>query len=355
MRPSSSRIVRLGCLPVLAASSASCGAPSTSGPAAPVAPAASASAVSNLPAVRDDAGEGGSASSIPIDAGAPDAVAPEPADEPCPPDMVHVTHDFCPKVERTCRRREYNKPNRITICHSFAPGSTRCLAPRVKLDFCIDKYEYPNREGAHPPWMVSWFDAEATCRNLGKRTCWDYEWVAACEGPDETPFPYGWDRDNTRCNIDNTWIEPRLKDAYSSDPAVSLRELSRLDQSVPSGSMKGCVSGYGVFDLTGNMDEWVTRAERNDHEKSAWAGLKGGAWGHVRNACRPMTTSHPPDFTYYFITFRCCKEPRGVPPFVPPGASPPPTVTPADKAPIPRPIDPPGPSKQKVPPQNRGR
>ena len=45
-----------------------------------------------------------------------------------------------------------------------------------------------------------------------------------------------------------------------------------------------------------------------DHKVSEWAGLKGGAWGHVRNACRPMTTSHPPEFTYYFISFRCCAD-----------------------------------------------
>jgi hypothetical protein len=39
--------------------------------------------------------------------------------------------------------------------------------------------------------------------------------------------------------------------------------------------------------------------------------LKGGAWGHVRNACRPVTTSHPPDFKYYFISFRCCADASG--------------------------------------------
>jgi hypothetical protein len=73
------------------------------------------------------------------------------------------------------------------------------------------------------------------------------------------------------------------------------------------------VSGFGVHDLTGNVDEWVN-AEAT-YKKSKWAGLKGGAWGHVRNACRPMTTSHAPDFTYYFVSFRCCanaaKDPMG--------------------------------------------
>jgi formylglycine-generating enzyme required for sulfatase activity len=268
--------------------------------------------------------------------------------------MVLVEHDFCPRVERRCIRTELNKPNRITLCHAFEKGSTRCVEPRHRLSFCIDKYEYPNKPGEHPSWMVSWYDAEATCRSLGKRTCWDWEWVAACEGPEETPLPYGWDRDNTKCNIDNLWIDPRLSAAHSRDPNVANKELSRLDQSVPSGAMPGCVSGYGVHDLTGNLDEWVTRAERKDQEKSGWAGLKGGAWGHVRNACRPMTTSHPPEFEYYFIGFRCCKDLAGSAGFVPPGSSPPPEVKPEDRAPVPRPIDPPGPSQQKVRPENKG-
>jgi formylglycine-generating enzyme required for sulfatase activity len=264
--------------------------------------------------------------------------------------MVHVEHNYCPDVQRKCVFPEYNRPNRITLCHEFEQGSTKCKTDRHPLSFCIDKYEYPNREGGHPPWMVSWFDAEATCRSLGKRTCWEWEWVAACEGPDETPFPYGWRRDSAKCNIDNLWIEPRLSRAYSKDPEKAIRELSRLDQSVPSGSMPECVSGYGVHDLTGNLDEWVTRAER-DGKKSKWAGLKGGAWGHVRNACRPMTTSHTPEFEYYFISFRCCKDPQGAEPFVPPGSSPPPEVTAEDRAPIPTPINPPGPSEKKVEPR----
>ena len=70
--------------------------------------------------------------------------------------------------------------------------------------------------------------------------------------------------------------------------------------------METCRSGFGVYDLTGNFDEWVLT--ESDRGVSDWAGLKGGAWGHVRNACRPITTSHPPQFTYYFISFRCCKD-----------------------------------------------
>ena len=73
---------------------------------------------------------------------------------------------------------------------------------------------------------------------------------------------------------------------YSKDKDIALRELSRLDQSVPSGSLPTCVSGFGVYDMPGNVDEWVV-SDQAPQEKSKWAGLKGGAWGHVRSQCRP--------------------------------------------------------------------
>jgi formylglycine-generating enzyme required for sulfatase activity len=259
--------------------------------------------------------------------------------------MKLVDTTYCTNMQRTCIEEEYSPQNKITICHKFAQRQ-RCVGREEHRRFCIDEYEYPNQKGAHPTWMVSWYDAQATCASLGKRLCYESEWVSACEGPDHTPFPYGYARDNTKCNIDNQWIQPNLPDVYSKDPQTRLLELSRLDQSAPSGSLPGCVSGFGVRDLTGNFDEWVTVDSYID-DKSGWAGLKGGAWGHVRNACRPMTTSHPPDFTYYFIAFRCCREANGGDPS-PPSYAGAPDVAPENRAPIQDPAYPPGPSSTKV-------
>jgi sulfatase modifying factor 1 len=219
--------------------------------------------------------------------------------------MVLVDTTYCPKPRLRCLKDEYNKPNHLTICHKFAPGQG-CLTQLRRQRFCIDKYEYPNQAGAHPPVMVDWYDAAGACAAAGKRLCWESEWVSACEGPDKHPFPYGDRRDPAQCNIDNPYVEPDLARVYSSDRATQDKELLKLDQSVASGERQGCVSGFGVHDLTGNFDEWVNAEVPRD--KGLWAGLKGGAWGHVRNACRPMTTSHPPEYTYYFISFRCCAD-----------------------------------------------
>jgi hypothetical protein len=300
----------------------------------------------------------------PVDAGSPE-VAPLTATEldaasrpeapveaavasACPSGMLLVDTDYCPRVERKCLDEEYSPQNHIFICHKFA-STQKCQGEVERRRFCIDEYEFPNQKGAHPPWMVSWYDAQATCASIDKRLCYESEWVAACEGPEKLPFPYGYSRDNTKCNIDNQWIKPSLPHVYSKDAGVALRELSRLDQSTPSGAVADCVSGFGVHDMTGNFDEWVTADARHD-DKSEWAALKGGAWGHVRNACRPVTTSHEPDFTYYFITFRCCKDAPGSEAYRPDSGAP--AVDAADRAPIPSPVHPPGPSRIKVAPEH---
>lgn len=252
---------------------------------------------------------------------APGARPPEVDAGPrhCPDDMVYVDTTYCSEIDRRCLDMEHEPINHLDICHAFAPGDQRCRTKARRVDFCIDRYEYPNRAGAHPTWMLDWYEAQATCESKGKRLCWQSEWTAACEGPEHTPFPYGWERDHSKCNMDNFYIEPRRYGPkgqfffYSKNDDVRRDELARLDQSVPSGSMASCRSGFGVFDMPGNLDEWVV-SDEPPREKSRWAGLKGGAWGHVRSQCRPTTYSHDPDFRYYFVGFRCCRDADDAPP-----------------------------------------
>ena len=227
--------------------------------------------------------------------------------------MAFVDVETCPdtpnrKVGLRCKKQSRNNPNNLTICHEFEPGQT-CHVPKRRQRYCIDRFEYPNKKGAHPPVMVNAYDAAALCHQQGKRMCYSSEWTAACEGPSYKPFPYGYARSKEHCNIDNTWIQPKLSKVHHRDDGVRGPELLRLDQSVRSGAMETCKSDFGVYDMTGNFDEWVlTEWTRG---KGKWAGLMGGAWGHVRNACRPITTSHVAHWSYYFISFRCCKAAAG--------------------------------------------
>jgi formylglycine-generating enzyme required for sulfatase activity len=176
------------------------------------------------------------------------------------------------------------------------------------MRFCMDRYEWPNQRGALPPTLVSWHGAVAACKSVGKRLCTAHEFNFACEGEEMRPYPYGFERDARKCNIDRPYVRRTEKllewDACMKSP-VCKAEFEKLDQRVPAGSMPECVSPFGVYDITGNVNEWVERPGEKPPHRS---GLKGGWWGPVRCRCRPMTTIHPEHDYGYEQGFRCCKD-----------------------------------------------
>ncbi|MBH23049.1 MAG: hypothetical protein CMH57_01050 [Myxococcales bacterium] len=265
-------------------------------------------------AQKDAPGQSKPAEEAPAEETSPNKV---PAEEPpqeeedaqvCPEGMAFVDVEYCTKVQETCvRKGEHDRSNHPSICAEYSTERP-CLGEQVHLRFCMDRYEYPNRKGAHPPVMVDAWDAAVLCHREGKRLCWGEEWTAACEGNAQEPFPYGgYTRDPTKCQVDQAWIQPDPPAMVASDPREQDYEMRRLDQSVPSGSMEGCKSEHGIYDLTGNFDEWVALTRNTSRKR--WAGHKGGHWLPVRNACRPTGTGHPEGFLFYAVSFRCCSDP----------------------------------------------
>jgi formylglycine-generating enzyme len=235
-----------------------------------------------------------------------------PMSAACPVDMVEVEGDYCPYVEQKCVR--WLDPVTRLQCAEFDKAATtgKCSMKTDHKHFCVDRYEWPNKAGATPVTMTSWYDAKASCETSGKRLCSDTEWTLSCEGQDRRPYPYGdgYARDDQACNIDKPYILPSAGRMF--DPRTSADELARLDQREPSGTRNSCVSPYGVRDMVGNVDEWVVNVSQAG--KPYQSGLKGGYWGPVRTRCRPMTTAHNETFRYYQIGFRCCGEAHAVEP-----------------------------------------
>jgi hypothetical protein len=223
----------------------------------------------------------------------------------CPEGMLEVEGEYCPdaNVDQKCLR--YIDPEGVfpRRCAEFEK-STKCSGKTMKKHFCIDRYEYPNKVGENPVVMKTWYDAKDACASAGKRLCGDSEWTVACEGQERLPYPYGYDRNSEACNIDKPHPDVNEKALGSNDPKVRDAEAKRLWQGEASGSRPSCVSPYGVFDMTGNVDEWVV----NESGQPFKSGLKGGYWGPVRDRCRPMTTVHAEGFSFYQIGFRCCSD-----------------------------------------------
>ena len=225
----------------------------------------------------------------------------------CQEGMQRVRGAHCPQAEQTCaewadddKSPSANRGMGPLRCATFS--TSKCLSKeRKSMDFCMDTYEWPNKKGELPPIGGTWRDAKTACEGIGKRLCTAQEWTFACEGESVKPYPYGdgMHRDDTACNIDKKSMP---------DPNAPRSEWAAHYRAVPSGSMDRCVSWAGVHDMTGNVDEWVNNVGGRSDGDPYFSGLKGGYWGPVRTRCRPMTTVHGPDFSFYQIGFRCCKD-----------------------------------------------
>jgi formylglycine-generating enzyme required for sulfatase activity len=72
----------------------------------------------------------------------------------------------------------------------------------------------------------------------------------------------------------------------------------------------GCTAGNGVFDLTGNIEEWTRR--RDGGQANFHGNLKGRYWAETRT-CQNSITTHGDTFRFDEIGFRCCREPDAQP------------------------------------------
>lgn len=160
-------------------------------------------------------------------------------------------------------------------------------AKRVYVEeFCIDRYEFPNRKGEKPWINVTYMDAQEECRKVGKRLCKEEEWEKACKGPENFKYPYG-----------NVW---------NPDACVTETKGGTDRTLKPSGSALSCVSGYGVYDMSGNVKEWVSALFMEGLPDRV---LKGGSFARPDYATRCATRDAlPPETRDPEVGFRCCKD-----------------------------------------------
>jgi formylglycine-generating enzyme required for sulfatase activity len=226
---------------------------------------------------------------------------PGPSPE-CPNDMRLVTGMHYDEVQHLCTSPQ--EDTKDTHCFAYFEGITGLEGDMTEIRVCMDQYEAPNKRGAKPFVMKSYNSAKKYCGDRGKRPCTEQEWETACEGPEYLPLAYGWAVDRKICNSDKKWMQVDWDKFKDGDDAAAA-ESDRLWQGTPSGRFPGCSSSFGIFDMMGNVEEWVTSRKTRKHPGS----LMGGFWAKPWTGCRGTNDAHEPSFVFYETGFRCCAEP----------------------------------------------
>ena len=195
-------------------------------------------------------------------------------------------------------------------------------------------YVAESRSGVRPQAYISRTEAASACENAGKRLCNVSEWYRACRGEAETLYPYGPTYVTGRCNVGKPHL---LSILHGSDPRAWKYDEAfndpALDQRpgflAATGEYKGCVTGAGVYDLVGNLHEWVsdrvdpsiidklplTPGIRQRVRRNTGKGVFMGGFFSTTNqhgeGCDFTTMAHEPAYHDYSTGFRCCKDPTG--------------------------------------------
>ncbi len=194
----------------------------------------------------------------------------------------------------------------INRCAGFPCIQTRNENENAPITFDGSNYSIGAGLSQHPVFGASWYGAREYCEAIGRRLPTEAEWERAARGEDGRIYPWG-----------NTWDNALAK---------TNRPLDAPPGSLAVGSLPLGASVYGVYDMAGNVAEWVSDyySERHYQEQAALGEvqnptgplvgqqktLRGGSWDGVpffsRSAHRQ---SERPDAHKRWIGFRCVEDP----------------------------------------------
>ena len=231
----------------------------------------------------------------------PEGDRPLPMNGLCPADMASIDDRYCidkyeaALLEVTSDGNERSWPYYEAVDKVPAGSHVRAISEK----------------GVFPQGYISGKQAAAACKASGKRLCKPAEWTNACKGPDQQQYGYANKRSPGTCNDNGKAPIGALHfsaiqngTAYSTPSIMNDPQLNQLAGTLAeTGSHESCTNGYGVYDMVGNIHEWV------DDPRGAF---QGGYYLDVEQngeGCGYKTDAHRTWYHDYSTGFRCCADP----------------------------------------------
>jgi hypothetical protein len=213
----------------------------------------------------------------------------------CPPEMASVDGDFC--VDRYEASLVEILPNLDELAWSpFQPVEGHTVRA-------------VSRPSVFPQGYISAVQARDACKRSNKRLCKPAEWRKACMGPEKTTFGYGNARQEHRCNdygrspVMAMFGLPGRAHAMWGWEKLNNPFLNQLDGTLArTASHEQCTNAYGVYDMVGNLHEWVA-----DPNGTFYGGYYQDTHLHG-DGCTYTTVAHSAAYHDYSTGFRCCAD-----------------------------------------------
>ena len=149
----------------------------------------------------------------------------------------------------------------------------------------LGRYEVPKGNERHPVTQVTWEAARRYCQSKGMRLPTEAEWEYAARGVEGRPFPWGFE--SPLCD--------RVNVARASGQPCAVMKGS----TIAVGTAAQDVTPDGIYDLAGNVAEWVLDAFHDTYRECppparTHRGNRRHRWGEAsaRTAWRKLAVGH---------------------------------------------------------------
>lgn len=211
-----------------------------------------------------------------------------------------------PKIDPNSQPNE--QPQHSVYLDAYQIGkyeiTNRQYAQCVKAGICSGKSSFTEDRALHPVVNVTWDDAVMYCKWIGGRLPTEAEWEKAASWDDQTKtkYVYPWGNDQPTPDLLN----------YNNN----------VTDTMPVGKYPKGKSPYGLYDMAGNVFDWV-----NDwYDEKYYQGSpssnplgpstgqykvwRGGTWYNVDSSVRSSSRDRNfPTYAGVNVGFRCSRSP----------------------------------------------